>query len=50
MEKRIFVRYCEIDIEDDEVYNYKRLLMKQGIEIEKLEEDKPREDEDGQNT
>ena len=46
LEKRIFVRYCEIDIDDDEVYNYKRLLTKQGIEIEKLEEDKPRKGTD----
>jgi uncharacterized protein (DUF58 family) len=50
MEKRIFVRYCEIDIEDDEVYNYKRMLMKQGIEIEKLEEESRREDDEGQDS
>ncbi len=50
MEKRIYVRYCEIDVDDDEVYNYKRLLMKQGIEIEKLEEEKPREETDGQSS
>ena len=50
MEKRIFVRYCEIDVEDDEVYNYKRLLMKQGIEIEKLEEEKPKEENEEQQT
>jgi len=36
-EKRIFVRYCVIDADDEEVYNYKRLLTKQGIEIEKLD-------------
>lgn len=48
MEKRIYVRYCVMDIEDEDVYNYKRLLIKQGIEIEKLEEEKHREGEDGQ--
>ncbi len=37
-EKRVFVRYCTLDTDDDEVYNYKRLLMKQGITIEQLKE------------
>lgn len=48
MEKRIYVRYCEIDAEDEEVYNYRRLLMKQGIEIEKLEEEQMEKEDDEQ--
>ncbi|MCK5757574.1 MAG: DUF58 domain-containing protein [Clostridiales bacterium] len=38
-EKNIFIRYCYMDKEDDEVYNYQRLLIKQGITIERLKEE-----------
>lgn len=34
--KNIFVRYCALDKGDDEVYNYKRILLKQGITIEQM--------------
>jgi len=38
-EKRVFVRYCAFSEDDEEVYNYHRVLMKQGITIERLKED-----------
>jgi uncharacterized protein (DUF58 family) len=38
-EQKIFVRYCALDREDEEVYNYHRLLLKQGVNIEHLQED-----------
>ncbi|MDX1357629.1 MAG: DUF58 domain-containing protein [Clostridia bacterium] len=38
-EKKIFVRYCALDEDNEEVYNYHRLLLKQGITIERLQED-----------
>lgn len=38
-EKRIFVRYCYLDTTDEEVYNYHRMLVKQGITIERLKEE-----------
>ncbi|MBN2558025.1 MAG: DUF58 domain-containing protein [Clostridia bacterium] len=38
-DKRIFVRYCAMDARDEEVYNYRRLLARQGIIIDMLEEE-----------
>ncbi len=37
-EKKIFIRYCYLDKDDEEVYNYQRILIKQGITIERLKE------------
>ncbi len=42
-EKKVFVRYCALNEEDDEAYNYHRTLMKQGITIERLKEDSDEE-------
>lgn len=38
-EKKIFIRYCYLDTNDEEVYNYHRALLKQGITIERIKED-----------
>lgn len=36
-EKKVYVRYCTYDKSDEEIFNYRRTLMKQGVTMERLE-------------
>jgi uncharacterized protein (DUF58 family) len=44
--RSVFLRYCNLDKSDEEVYNYQRMLIRQGVNMSHLELE---EEVDGQN-